>query len=50
MEVESVVTDTPSNSTLFCSGCTLVGLAFDAEVHDVVSTNGTIVHYNVPSP
>jgi hypothetical protein len=28
----------------------LVGLAFDAEVHDVVTANGAVVDDNIPSP
>ena len=28
----------------------LVGLALDAEVHDVVATDGAVVHHDVPGP
>ena len=28
----------------------MVGLAFDAEVHDVVTANGAVVYNDVPSP
>ena len=28
----------------------MVGLAFDAEVHDVVTANGAVVDDDVPSP
>jgi len=50
MKVESVIADTPSNSTLLVSGSALVGLTFDAKVHDVVSTDRTVVNDNIPRP
>lgn len=50
MEVESMVADTPGYCTLFAgSGC-LVGLAFDAEVHDVITANSTVINDNIPCP
>lgn len=44
------VADTPGNSTLLTRSGSLVGLALNAEVHDVVSANGTVVDDDVPSP
>lgn len=50
VEVEGVIADAPSHSALFAGGRCLVGLAFDAEVHDVISTDGAVVDDNVPRP
>lgn len=50
MEMESMVANTPCHSALLTSGRRLVGLAFNAKVHDVVSANGAVVDDNVPSP
>jgi len=50
MKVESVIADTPSNGTLLVGGSALVGLTFDAKVHDVVSTDSTVVNDNIPRP
>lgn len=45
-----MVANTPCHSTLLAGGRSLVGLAFDAKIHDVVSANGAVIHDNVPSP
>jgi len=50
MEVECVVADTPSHSTLLASCRCLICLTFDAEIHDVISADCTIVDNNIPSP
>jgi len=50
VEVESVITDTPGSVTLFTAGSHLVGLTINAEVHDVVSANGTVVNDDIPCP
>jgi len=50
MEVEGVVTDTPGDGTFFCSLSSLICLAFNTQIHDVVATDGTVVNDNVPSP
>jgi len=50
MEVEGVITDPPSCITLFRRSGNLVGLAIDAEVHDVVTADGTVVDNDVPCP
>jgi len=50
VEVEGVVANSPGNRALLtCRGC-LIGLAFDAEIHDVVSANGAVVDDDVPGP
>jgi hypothetical protein len=44
------VTNSPRDSALLaCGGC-LVGLAVDAQVHDVVAADGAVVDDNVPGP
>jgi len=50
MEVESVIADTPSDGALLGSGGRLVGLTLDAQIHDVISADGTVVHHDVPGP
>jgi len=44
------VAHTPSNSALLTGSAGLVGLAFDAKLHDVVTTDGAVVYHDVPSP
>lgn len=47
VEVERVVAHTPRNRALVrCRGC-LVGLALDAQVHDVVAADRAIIHDNI---
>ena len=41
------VADSPGNGALFARRRGLVRLAFDAEIHDVVPTNGTVVDDDV---
>lgn len=50
MEVEGVVADTPGYRALLASCRSLVGLAFNAQVHDVVAANGTVVDDDIPGP
>lgn len=50
MEVESMITSTPSHSAFFGGGGLLISLAFDAQVHDVITANGTRVDLNIPRP
>ena len=50
MEVERVVTHAPSDGTLFGGHRSLVGLAFNAKIHDVVAADSAVVHNDVPSP
>ena len=40
---ETYVTKSPSNSTFFRNSTGLVGLTFNAKVHDVVSANSTVL-------
>jgi hypothetical protein len=44
------VADTPGDGALFAGRGRLVGLAVDAQVHDVVAADGAVVDDNVPSP
>lgn len=47
MEVESMITNTPSHGAFFTGGRSLIGLTLDAQVHDVIAANGAIVNDNV---
>lgn len=47
VEVERMVADAPGHGALLAGGRCLVGLALDAQVHDVVAANGAIVHHDV---
>lgn len=50
MEVESMVANSPCDSALLAgSGC-LVRLTFYAKIHDMVSADGAVVDYDIPSP
>lgn len=45
--LKTYIAYTPSNGTFFaCCGC-LICLTFDAQIHDVISTNGAIVNHDV---
>ena len=48
--LNTYVTDPPSHCALFARGGSLVGLAVDAQVHDVVAADGAIVDDDVPGP
>lgn len=50
MPCPTYVADTPGNSALLARSGSLVSLALDAQVHDVVPANGTVVDNNVPRP
>lgn len=50
MEVEGVVADAPRDSAFFGGGGRLVGLALNAQVHDVVTADGAVVDDDVPGP
>ena len=50
MEMEGVVTDSPRDGTFFVDGGSLIRLAFDAEVHNMITTDGAIVHDDVWAP
>lgn len=44
------VADTPGYGALFAGRRGLVGLAFDAEIHDVITADGAVVDDDIPSP
>ena len=44
------IADTPRDCALFTCGCCLVGLAVDAQVHNVVTANGAVVDNDIPCP
>lgn len=44
------IADPPGDGAFLAGSGSLVGLALDAEVHDVISANCTVVDDNVPSP
>jgi len=50
VKVESVITDSPSDCAFLTRGRSLVGLAFDAQVHDVVSADSTVIDDDIPCP
>jgi len=50
VKVEGVITDAPSYGALLAGGRGLVRLALNAQIHDVIATDSTVVYHNVPSP
>ena len=50
MEMKCMITHSPSHGTFFWGYGGLISLAFNAQIHDVVSANGAIVNDDVPSP
>ena len=50
VEVEGVVAHAPRDGALLGGRRRLVGLALDAEVHDVVAADGAVVHHDIPGP
>lgn len=50
VKVESMVADAPGDGTLLRGGRRLIGLTLNAQVHDVITADGTVVHDNVPGP
>lgn len=50
MEMEGVITHAPSHSALFTRSRGLIGLTLDAEIHDVIPTDGAVVHHDIPGP
>jgi len=49
-QVDTHVADAPSHRTLLRRGRSLVGLAVNAQIHDVVAADGAVVHDDVPGP
>lgn len=50
MKVEGMVTDAPSHGAFIASDRGLVRLALNAEIHNVVTADGTVVDHYVPRP
>jgi len=50
VELKGVIADTPSHCAFFAGGRSLVGLTFDAKIHDVVSADGTVINDDIPGP
>jgi len=50
VEMEGMIANTPRNSAFLTGGGGLVGLTLDAEIHDVVPTDSTVINNYVPSP
>lgn len=48
--MEGMITDPPGDRALLAGGRGLICLALDAQVHDVVTADRTVVHYDVPGP
>jgi hypothetical protein len=48
--MRTYVADTPGDSALLARGGCLIGLALDAQVHDVITADGTVVDDDVPRP
>jgi hypothetical protein len=44
------IADTPGDGAFFARGRRLVGLALNAQVHDVITADGAVVDDNVPGP
>jgi len=48
--MRAYIANAPGDCTLFTGSRSLVGLALDAQVHDVVAADGAVVDHNVPCP
>lgn len=48
--MKCMIAYSPSNSTFLAGSRGLVSLTFDAEIHDMISADGTVVNHNIPSP
>ena len=47
VEVEGVVAHSPGDGAFLVDGGSLIRLAFDAEIHNVVSADGAVVYDDV---
>lgn len=45
--MDSYIADAPSNSALFAGGGSLIRLALDAQVHDVITANSAVIHNDI---
>lgn len=50
MKVKGMIANTPGHSAFFGGSCSLICLALDAQIHDVISANGTVIDDNIPCP
>lgn len=50
MKMKGMIANAPSYCALFICSCALVGLTFNAEIHDVVSADSAVVHHYIPCP
>ena len=50
VEMECMVTNTPSYGAIFSGWRCLTSLTFDAKVHDVIPADSTVVDDDIPSP
>jgi hypothetical protein len=50
VEMECVVANSPCNCTLLVCGRALICLTLDAQIHDMVTANSTVVDNNIPCP
>ena len=48
--MKCMITHSPGYSAFLGGSRGLIGLAFNAQIHDMVSANGAIINDNVPSP
>ena len=48
--IVSYIADPPGDGAFLASGTCLVGLAVDAQIHDVVAADGAVVDDDVPCP
>jgi hypothetical protein len=50
MKVEGMVAHAPGHGALLRGYRGLIGLALNAQVHDVISANSAVVDHNIPGP
>jgi len=50
MKMESMIADSPRDGALFARCTGLIRLTLDAEIHDVVATDGTVIDDDIPGP
>ena len=50
MEVKSMVANSPRYSAFLASGASLISLALNAEIHDMVPANSAVINNYIPSP
>lgn len=48
--MKGVITDAPRDHAVVGGGATWIGLTFNAEIHDVVTTDGAVIDFDIPSP